>query len=157
MLHMVASCCHGGDDGGVGDGGGVVAEYPSGDDGCDDKGDVQAHGGSQCQTDGHHDGEGSPACTCAKCCDAGYKEDEHRHEYRGDVAVEHMGDVLCRTQIADDLTDEDGKKQDHRNGDHLSHSFEEPVKKGAVFESFGCDIVAVHADKRYDSGVVDRS
>ena len=60
VVHVVGGRGHGGDDGGVGDGGAVVAEDAPAQDRRQVKGQVPVHRRRQRDGDRHHQGKGTP-------------------------------------------------------------------------------------------------
>ena len=108
-----------GHDGGVGDGGAVIAADSAGQAGRD--GDDQHFAFRECVAhDGDQNGEGSPARAGGKGQEHRHQEDDHRQQIlqRRSGAAQQVGHIILGTQQAGHAGQGPGQREDEHGADH---------------------------------------
>ena len=121
---MAAMGTRRGHDGGVGDGGAVVAAHGAGQAGRD--GDDQHFAFRECVAhDGDQNGEGSPARAGGKGQEHRHQEDDHRQQVLqgGSGAAQQVGNVIFCTQQVGHAGKRPGQGQDQHGADHGLEAF----------------------------------
>ena len=125
MVDVVAGGAHGGHDGGVGDGGAVVAEDTAGQHHTDGHAYGGADGDGQGHGDGDEDGEYAPGAAGGEGGQAGSDEDDSAHRGGSQEALAGADDPSGSAAGGADAADAPGQHEDHQDLHHARAALDE--------------------------------
>ena len=155
MDDVVAGAAGRGEDGGIRDGGALVAEHTAGDDGAHHIGHRQIEGNGHGESNGHHDGPHAPGGTGGEGDKGAEQEHQGRNQAGGEVLLHNTHHEVTGAHGFDDGAQRPGSNQNEGDIDQLNHAVNEGIKGLKGLEQSGSNAHDASADTAAQEGYAD--
>ena len=153
--HVVAGGAGGGEDGGIGDGGALVAEQTAADDRANHKRNGNIKGNGHGEGDGHHNGPHTPGGAGCKGNERAKQEHKGRNQAGSQVVLYNVDQELAGAHAFDDGTQRPGTHQYEGDGNELGHAVDKGVKGLGHAEQLGAHTHNTGAHRAAHKGDAD--